>query len=447
DPPNGTATLNMDGSVTYTPDLNFFGTDTFNYTICDPGQDGNASTTGDNLCDSATVTMTVDAVNDAPVAVNDSASTNEDVYVDIDVIANDNDVDNTNAQLSVAEITDIQGGTAVLQAGGHVVRVTPATNDHDGHTPGGFSLKYKAKDVDNAESNQATVTISVAAVNDPPDAVNDRPAAFVEDSVNNAIDVLGNDTDVDNFSGPANAGLSVTAVTQGGHGAVTFTATGVSYTPAANYYGPDSFTYTISDGEFTDTATVNVNINNVNDTPNAIGDAATVAEDSGANTINVLANDTDADNLSGPANFGLTVTAVTQGTNGSVTNNGTNVSYTPNANFYGSDRFTYTVCDAGQDGSPGNGDDACDTATVNVTVTNVNDTPDAIDDSATVAEDTTNNVFDVLANDTDADNLSAPFNAGLSVTGVTQGAHGSVTFTATSVSYTPAANYYGPDSF
>jgi hypothetical protein len=177
--------------------------------------------------------------------------------------------------------------------------------------------------------------------------------------------------------------------------------------------GSDSFTYTISDGALTDTATVNITITNVNDAPDAVNDAATVAEDSSANPIDVLANDTDADNLSGPANAGLTVTAVTQGAHGSVaiTGGGTGVSYTPNANYFGSDSFTYTISDGA----------LTDTATVNITITNVNDAPDAVNDAATVAEDSGANPIDVLANDTDADNLSGPANAGLTVTAVTQG--------------------------
>ena len=79
DPANGTAVLNADGSVTYTPDSNYNGPDSFTYSLCDPGQDGNAATTGDNLCDTATVSMTVNPVNDRPDAVNDSASTDEDM--------------------------------------------------------------------------------------------------------------------------------------------------------------------------------------------------------------------------------------------------------------------------------------------------------------------------------------------------------------------------------
>ena len=123
-----------------------------------------------------------------------------------------------------------------------------------------------------------------------------------EDTTNNAVNVLANDTDADNLTPPLNANLTVIAVTQGTHGSVSFTASGVSYTPAPNYFGSDSFTYTISDNGtndagHTDTATVNVTINNINDAPDAVDDSATVDEDTTNNAVNVLANDTDADNL------------------------------------------------------------------------------------------------------------------------------------------------------
>src|SRR6185437_3614127 len=231
------------------------------------------------------------------------------------------------------------------------------------------------------------------------------------------------------------------------HGSVTFTASGVSYTPAPNYFGTDSFTYTISDNGTADaghidTATVNVTINNINDAPDAVDDSATVDEDTSNNAINVLANDSDADNLIAPFNAGLTVIAVTQGTHGSVTFTPTGVSYTPAPNYFGTDSFTYTISDNGT-ADAGH----TDTATVNVTINNVNDTPDAVDDSTTVDEDTSNNAINVLANDTDADNLTPPFNAGLTVIAVTQGTHGTVAFTASGVTYTPAPNYFGGDSF
>ena len=113
------------------------------------------------------------------------------------------------------------------------------------------------------------------------------------------------------------------------------------------------------------TATVNVTVTNVNDNPVANDDTATVAEDSGATAINVLANDNDGVD----AGETLTVIGVTQGINGTVTFTATGVSYTPNANYFGPDSFTYTLSD-------GNGGTA--TATVRVTVTSVNDAPASV---------------------------------------------------------------------
>src|SRR5439155_1405362 len=156
-----------------------------------------------------------------------------------------------------------------------------------------------------------TVSITVTNVNDAPVANNDSAAAN-EDSADNFIDVLANDTDNDNLPPiAANAGLIVIGVGPASHGAAAFTSSGVTYTPAANYYGSDTFSYTITDPTgLTSTATVNVTVTNVNDPPVANNDAATVAEDSLSNAIDVLANDTDLDNLAGPANAGLTITAI-----------------------------------------------------------------------------------------------------------------------------------------
>ncbi len=163
-----------------------------------------------------------------------------------------------------------------------------------------------------------------------------------------------------------------------------------------------------------------------NAAPDAVDDNASVAEDSGANIVNVLTNDSDANGDP------LTITAVTQGAHGSVTFGPTSVSYTPNANYFGPDSFTYTISD---------NHSATDTATVSVNVTNVQDAPDAVNDLANASEDSGPNVVNVLTNDTDADGDT------LTVTSTTNGAHGTVTFNATSVSYTPAANYFGNDSF
>ena len=284
-------------------------------------------------------------------------------------------------------------------------------------------------DPDTGALNDPTVTPVVNPNNSP--TANDDAATVAEDSGANPIPVLANDTDPDGNT------LTITAVTQGTNGSVAITGggTGLTYAPNANYFGADSFTYTISDGNGgTDTATVSITVTPVNDNPTANDDAATVAEDSSANAINVLANDSFAPD----AGETLTVSAVMQGTNGSVaiTGGGTGVSYTPNANYFGADSFTYTISD-------GNG--GSDTATVNVTVTNVNDDPTANDDAATVAEDSGANTINVLANDSSAPDTGET----LTITAKTNGANGTVSITGggTTVSYTPNADFFGADSF
>src|SRR5205085_1507622 len=166
----------------------------------------------------------------------------------------------------------------------------------------------------------------------------------------------------------------VTAVTDGAHGTVTFNGTSTTYAPNADYYGADSYTYTVTSGGVTETATVNVTVQPVAD---AVDDSATTDEDT-AVTTNVLTNDSFEGSPS--------VTGVTQGAHGTVVNNndGT-VTYTPNADYNGSDAYTYTVTSGG----------VTETATVNVTV---NAVADIANDSATTSEDTAVTTS-VLAND------------------------------------------------
>ena len=164
--------------------------------------------------------------------------------------------------------------------------------------------------------------------------------------------------------------------------------------------------------------------------PDAVDDNAAVNEDSGANVINVLANDTDANGDP------LAVTAVTQGAHGSVTNNGNSVSYTPDPNYSGADSFTYTIADGVTGG---------DTATVFVNVTNVNDAPVANNDNYNVNQDTTLvvNVPGVLGNDTDID---GPGQAAVLDSGPAHAA--AFNFNPDgSFSYTPEPGFTGIDTF
>lgn len=187
----------------------------------------------------------------------------------------------------------------------------------------------------------------------PPDAVDDA-ANVLEDSGANAVDVLANDTDANGDT------LNVIAVTQGSHGSVAITGggTGVSYTPAPNYFGPDSFSYTIDDGNGgTDTANVSVNVSNVNDAPTALGDAYDTDSNTPlhVNAPGVLSNDSDID---GDALGAQQVTGPTHALSFALHADGS-FDYTPALNFSGNDSFTYRAFD---------GSAQSNTVTVNITV-------------------------------------------------------------------------------
>ena len=194
------------------------------------------------------------------------------------------------------------------------------------------------------------VTFTPAAANTPPVANADSTVTDEDTPV--AIAVLSNDTDADGDP------LVVLSAANGQHGSVVVNAgSTVTYTPNANFHGPDSFTYTVGDGRGgTASATVTVEIEPINDPPVAQNDSATT--NSGmAVTINVQANDSDVE---GGA---LTTSLVTTPASGvAVVNGGGTVTYTPNAGFSGTDSFTYRVSDGAL---------SSNTATVTITVTAV----------------------------------------------------------------------------
>jgi hypothetical protein len=267
--------------------------------------------------------------------------------------------------------------------------------------------------------------------NSPPDAVDDG-FMVAEDSMDNVLAVLGNDSD------PEMGTLTVTGVgTPDQGGTATTDGTTVTYTPAADFAGVETFTYTVEDdGGATDTATVTVTVSDVNDDPTAADDSPAVLEDSVSNPLDVLANDTDAPD-SGET---LTITGVgatDQGGTVSIVGGGSSLEYTPTADFAGVETFTYTISD---------GHGGTDSATVTVTVSNVNDDPDAVDDGFMVDEDTMDHPLDVLANDTGAPDTGET----LTLTGVgtpAQGGAVSIVGGGSSLEYTPAADFAGVETF
>ena len=346
-PANGTVTVNADGTVTYTPNANWFGTDTYTYEICDD----------DGACDQATVTITVADVNDPPVAVDDTDSTPEDTPVTTDVLTNDSDVDGTLDTASLTIITPPANGTVTVNADG-TVTYTPNAGWF-----GTDSYVYEICDDDGA-CDQATVTITVADVNDPPVAVDDTDSTPEDTPV--TTDVLANDFDTDGTLDTA----SLAIITPPSNGTVTVNADGtVTYTPNANWFGTDTYTYEICDDDGAcDQATVTITVADVNDPPVAVDDTDSTPEDTPV-TTDVLANDSDVDGTLDTASLVI----ITPPANGTVTVNadGT-VTYTPNAGWFGTDSYVYEICDD---------DGACDQATVTITVADVNDPPVAVDDT------------------------------------------------------------------
>ena len=350
--------------------------------------------------------------NTPPLAVDDVATTAEDVPVTVDVVANDVDTDGINPA-SVTILGVPTSGLAINNIDGTISYI-PSQNFN-----GSDSLTYRVADNTGVQSNVATVNITVTPVNDAPVANDD--AANTEGTIPVTIDVLANDTDIDGDT------LSVSAVVQPASGIVVINADNtVTYTANAGFTGTDTFSYTASDGNGgTDTGAVTVLVAPAgNVAPVATDDTFTVNEDSGTSLLDVLGNDSDPDGDT------LTVTAVTQpapGT-GSVINNGTSVSYTPPLNFHGSTSFSYTIDD-------GNGHTA--TATVTVNVTAVNDAPLAIGDIASTTAGTPV-VINVLGNDADVDGDA------LTVTAVTAPTNGTAVINAdNTVTYTSTADFAG----
>ena len=384
-------------ACTYTPDADYFGGDSFTYTI----SDGNGGTS------TATVGLTVTPVNDAPVAVNDARSTPEDTAIVIGVVGNDTDTEGNS--LTIVSHSPASAGT--VTCGATTCTYTPGSNYN-----GADSFTYTISDGAGGSAT-ATVSITVTAVNDAPVAVGDSRTTAEDTAI--VITVRANDTDVDGDP------LSISSNTAAAHGTVSCTPTVCTYTPGGDYNGPDSFTYTISDGAGgTSTATVTLTVTAVNDAPVAGDDTTTTAEDN-AVTVNVTGNDTDTENDV------LAAASWTQGLHGSVTCAGATCTYTPDADYHGPDSFTVTVSD-------GNG--GTDTATVSVTVTPVNDTPVLGDDTDSTVEDNPVTT-DVLDNDSDVDGDV------LTVVSWTDGMHGSVVCDASGCTYSPGQDYNGPDSY
>ena len=327
----GTAVLTntATGAFTYTPKPNVSGADSFSFKANDGTGDSNI----------ATVTISIAAANDPPVAQNASLATPEDTPVNGILTATDPE----GAALTYAIVANGSLGTAVLtNAASGAFTYTPKPNAN-----GIDSFSFKASDGDGA-SNLATISITLQAVNDPPSALADT--AETNENIPATIFVLANDSDPDGDQ------LTVQSVTQGANGSVANNGNSVTYTPKPGWFGNDSFSYTLSDGQGgTATATVQVAVNEVNYAPVAQNLTATTMENTPIGG-QVLATDADGDPLtySIVSNGSLGVAVITNPATGAFT-------YTPAPDAFGTDSFTYKTNDGKADSN---------LATVTVTIAN-----------------------------------------------------------------------------
>lgn len=246
--------------------------------------------------------------------------------------------------------------------------------------------------------------------NHPPEA-NPQSLGTAEDT-SKAITLSGSDPDGDL--------LTFQVVTSPSHGSLSGTVPSLTYTPAADYNGPDSFTFRVNDGQVDSaTVTVSISVTALNDPPVADAQSVTLTEDTSKAMI-LTGSDVDGN----PLTYGV----VTGPAHGSLSGAAPNLTYTPAANYNGPDSFTFRVNDGTVDSSP---------ATVSLTVTALNDAPVANGQALSTPHNTPVAVT-LTGSDVDGDPLTFL---------VTNPYYGSLSGTAPNLTYTPAAGFSGSDSF
>jgi hypothetical protein len=404
------------GALSFTPAANAYGSTSVEIYVTDNGGTGNG---GANTSATHTFNITITAENEAPVAVDDEITVAEDspTAVTAQILGNDTDVDGND--LIVSAVDDSGSiGQVTLDTG--VVTYTP-----DPEWCGADAFDYTVSD--GLLDDIGTVLVTVDCVNDEPVAVDDIASGTEDtDVVVAKAALVGNDTDPD---GPP---LSVAVVGNPVHGTVAISGPDVIFTPAADYCGTASFEYTVSDGDLSDVGLVDITLDCVADDPVAVDDAIQLDEDTPTDfsiATDLLADDSDPDGDT------VILDGFAQPANGMVDITGDVLTYTPDENACGADSFTYDIVD-------GNG--GMDTGTVDVTVTCVNDAPEAVDDNGSINAGVTPKLFDVVGNDTDDDMdtltlESADFQGAGPIVGA-----GSVAVVAGKVEYTPDPRVQGP---
>gem|GEM_PF-2288580 len=322
---NSELTVTIDGNHVATigiPNADWYGSETITFRATDPG----------SLFDEESAAFTVTALNDLPVANDDSDTTPEDTPVTTNVAANDTDVDGTVVPSTVAIASGPSNGSVVNNGDGTVTYMPNADFS------GSDTYTYTLRDNNGAPSNAATVTIAIGPVNDPPIANDDT--VLTDENASILIEVTLNDSDPDGTIDPATIMIADAPVS----GTVQVAGDGtITYSPNLNFGEIDQFTYTVKDNEgaTSNVAMVIVTVVRVNDPPIAEDDVATTKSGVPV-SIAILTNDSVPDDNLVPG----TVTMLSEPENGTATVNwdGT-ITYSSIEGFVGTDQFTYRVQD------------------------------------------------------------------------------------------------------
>ena len=422
---NGTTSIS-ESTLTYTPNQDWNGTDTFTYKVNDGTVDSNTSNGN----------ITIAAINDAPVANDVTISTNETRFISLDITLDVTDADGDALTFTIE--SNPSNGTTTLDGG--IVTYVPTT-DWNGED----SFTFKAND-GTVDSNIATAIITVNAIDDAPVVV-DSTFVIDEDQV---IDIVLSATDVDDedlflwagYTDPSNGTIDILDPNSSASASKTY-----RYTPNTNYNGTDSFKYYAANqnAQMSNIGTISFTINPVNDSPIANNLTMTVDEDWTGATVTIKGDNNGATD---PESDEITYYIVDVPSNGSIYNDagggipdgdaleaGDELAsyytiYNPNENYNGTDTFTFKGSDGTLDGN---------TATITISVNPVNDKPTAVDVSKTMDEN--GGTIDVETNYNDVDG-----DTDITFTLVDAPANGTATVGIPGT-YTPNANFSGTDTF
>ncbi len=375
-------------NLTFTPVENFTGTTSFTFTANDGEFDSNT----------ATITLNISSINDAPIAEDQSVSTNEDVSLAITLAGSDIDGDALTYEIATAPTNGTLTGTAPN------LTYTPNENYH-----GSDSFTFTVND-GVLTSSEAQVSITVNPENDLPSATSQTLNTNEDTPV--AITLTASDVDGDALT--YSVGLVENGVLSG-------TAPNLVFTPNANFTGSTVFSFTANDGAGdSDPATISINVAPVNDAPTANANNVIVDEDASV-AITLTGSDIDGDTL--------TYSLTSNPANGSLSGTPPNVTFTPNTNFNGSDSFAFTVNDGQLDSTE---------AVISITVNPVNDAPVANSQNVTTNQEEAVSIT-LTATDVDGDALTFVIES--------QPENGAVSGSSPNFTYTPDVGFYGLDGF